>query len=238
MRRRVSSTRSARALRAWPSVIACSACPKRGAQAELAVLSYYAPIPPSLDFPEAAALPAAVETATRALDQIGVASGSTLLVNGASGIVGSAAVQLAGARGARVIGTASPANHDYLCSLGAEPVPTARARVGGFARSRPAASTSRSTSPGVGSCQSSSSSPAVPARRHARRLRRRPGVRGEVQQRRRRPRGSGARRDRRADRVRVLLAPGRADLPLAKVAQAHRVGERGHARGKLVLLAG
>ena len=49
------------------------------AQAELAVLSYYAPIPPSLGFPGAAALPAAVETATRALDQLGVGSGSTLL---------------------------------------------------------------------------------------------------------------------------------------------------------------
>ena len=45
------------------------------AQAELAVLSYYAPIPPSLDFPGAAALPAAIETATRALDQLGVGSG-------------------------------------------------------------------------------------------------------------------------------------------------------------------
>src|SRR5260370_1813627 len=35
------------------------------AQAELAVLAYYAPIPPSLDFPAAAALPAAIATATR-----------------------------------------------------------------------------------------------------------------------------------------------------------------------------
>src|ERR1700690_654265 len=70
------------------------------AQAELAVLAYYAPIPPSLDFPAAAALPAAVETAARALDQLGVGDGSTLLINGASGSVGAAAVQLAGARGA------------------------------------------------------------------------------------------------------------------------------------------
>ena len=92
------------------------------AQAELAVLSYFAPVPPSLDFPGAAALPAAIETATRALDQLGAGSGSTLLINGASGSVGSAAVQLAVARGARVIGTASPANHEYLRSLGAEPV--------------------------------------------------------------------------------------------------------------------
>jgi NADPH:quinone reductase-like Zn-dependent oxidoreductase len=87
-------------------------------QAELAVLSYYAPIPPSLDFPGAAALPAALETATRALDQLGVASRTTLLINGASGSVGSAAVQLAVVRGARVIGTASPANAEYLRSLG------------------------------------------------------------------------------------------------------------------------
>ena len=86
------------------------------------MLSYYAPIPPSLDFPGAAALPAAIETATRALDQLGAGSGSTLLINGASGSVGSAAVQLAVVRGARVIGTASPASHSYLRSLGAEPV--------------------------------------------------------------------------------------------------------------------
>src|SRR6201984_2743376 len=44
------------------------------AQAELAVLSYYAPVPPSLDFPGAAALPAAAETATRALDLLGTGS--------------------------------------------------------------------------------------------------------------------------------------------------------------------
>ena len=59
------------------------------AQAELAVLSFYAPIPPLPDFPAAAALPAAIETATRALGQlgigIGIGSGGTLLISGASG---------------------------------------------------------------------------------------------------------------------------------------------------------
>ena len=90
--------------------------------AELALLADYAPIPPSLGFAEAAGLPVAIETATRTLDVLGVGAGSTLLVNGAAGGVGSAAVQLAVARGARVIGTASPANHDYLRSLGAGPV--------------------------------------------------------------------------------------------------------------------
>jgi NADPH:quinone reductase-like Zn-dependent oxidoreductase len=96
--------------------------PDGAAQAELAVLSDYAPMSPSLDFAAAAALPAAVETAVRALDQLGVESGSTVLINGASGSVGTAAVQLAMARGARVIGTGSPATHDFLRSLGAEPV--------------------------------------------------------------------------------------------------------------------
>ena len=43
------------------------------------------------------------------------------MINGAAGGVGSAAVQIARERGARVIGTASAANHDYLRSLGAEP---------------------------------------------------------------------------------------------------------------------
>jgi NADPH:quinone reductase-like Zn-dependent oxidoreductase len=91
------------------------------AAAELALLADYAPIPPSLDFPHAAALPVAIETATRTLELLDVNQDTTLLVNGAAGAVGSSAVQLARARGARVIGTASPGNHDYLRSLGAEP---------------------------------------------------------------------------------------------------------------------
>jgi NADPH:quinone reductase-like Zn-dependent oxidoreductase len=90
--------------------------------AELALLTFRAPIPPSLGFVDAAGLPVALETATRALDQLGVAPGRTLLVNGATGGIGSTAVQLAVARGARVIGAASAANQNYLALLGAEPV--------------------------------------------------------------------------------------------------------------------
>jgi NADPH:quinone reductase-like Zn-dependent oxidoreductase len=90
--------------------------------AELALLTFRAIIPPSLGFVDAAALPTALETATRALGQLGVASGSTLFINGASGGIGSTAVQLAVARGARVIGAASAANQNYLSLLGAEPV--------------------------------------------------------------------------------------------------------------------
>ena len=89
--------------------------------AELALLTHRAPIPTSLGFVDAAGLPVALETATRALDQLKVAAGSTLLVNGAAGGIGSTVVQLAVARGARVIGTASTPNHNYLRLLGAEP---------------------------------------------------------------------------------------------------------------------
>ena len=59
------------------------------------------------------------ETAVRTLDLIGVTEGTTVVINGASGAVGSAAVQIAVARGAHVIGTASESDHDYLRSLGA-----------------------------------------------------------------------------------------------------------------------
>ena len=92
-----------------------------GGAGELALSADYAPIPPSLDFAGAAGLPVAVETAVRTLDLLGVGSGSAVVINGAAGAVGSSAVQIAVARGARVIGTASPGNHDYLRSLGAEP---------------------------------------------------------------------------------------------------------------------
>jgi NADPH:quinone reductase-like Zn-dependent oxidoreductase len=91
-----------------------------GGAAEFAVLEHYARIPASLDFAGAAALPVAVETATRTLDLLGVGEGQTVIVNGAAGAVGIATVQLARERGARVIGTASTGNHDYLRSYGAE----------------------------------------------------------------------------------------------------------------------
>jgi NADPH:quinone reductase-like Zn-dependent oxidoreductase len=61
----------------------------------------------------------AVETAARALDLSGELAGRRLVISGAAGGVGTAAVQLALARGAVVIGTASAANQDYVRSLGA-----------------------------------------------------------------------------------------------------------------------
>jgi NADPH:quinone reductase-like Zn-dependent oxidoreductase len=209
------------------------------AQAELAVLSYYAAIPPSLDFPGAAALPAAIETAARALDQLGVTSGSTLLINGASGSVGSAAVQLAVARGVRVIGTASPANHDYLRSLSAEPVAYGEGLVERV----------RALAPdGVDAALDVAGSGVLPelidlaggpehvvtiadfagAQEH--------GVAFS--------RGDTGRAVYALADIGELIESGRFSLPvaqtfpLAEIAQAHRVSEDGHARGKLVLLVG
>ena len=78
--------------------------------------------PDSLDFPLAAGLVAASQTASGALLELNVAAGDVLLVHAAAGSVGTLAVQLARRAGATVIGTASPGNHDYLRELGAVPV--------------------------------------------------------------------------------------------------------------------
>lgn len=78
--------------------------------------------PAGLEFEQAACIPVAGGTAYSALHQIGATAEDTVLVHAAAGGVGSAAVQLARALGARVIGTASEAHHAYLRGLGAEPV--------------------------------------------------------------------------------------------------------------------
>lgn len=81
-----------------------------------------APKPASLTWQQAAGLPLAGLTAHQSLARIGVTRGDTVLVHAAAGGVGAFAVQIAVARGARVIGTASERNHEFLRSLGAEPV--------------------------------------------------------------------------------------------------------------------
>ncbi|MFJ1760108.1 NADP-dependent oxidoreductase [Amycolatopsis sp. NPDC088138] len=89
--------------------------------AEHAVLTSWTPKPPGVSFEEAAGYATPFETALRVLDDAGVREGHTVLVNGAGGGVGSAAVQFAVDRGATVIGVAGPSNQDYLVSLGAVP---------------------------------------------------------------------------------------------------------------------
>jgi NADPH:quinone reductase-like Zn-dependent oxidoreductase len=79
--------------------------------------------PANASFEEAAAIPLAGLTAFQALvHRLDVGADDVVLVHAASGGVGSFAVQIARSLGARVIGTASERNHDYLRELGAEPV--------------------------------------------------------------------------------------------------------------------
>ncbi len=205
--------------------------------AEFALATYFAPIPRSLGFVEAAGLPVVVETATRSLDALGVRAGSTLLVSGAAGGIGSAAVQLALARGARVIGTASPPNQEYLHSLGADPTVYGEGLV---ARVRALAPD------GIDLALDVAGSGVLPelieltggaehvvtiadyagAKQH--------GVRFST--------GSDGRAVHAIGQIGTLIESGQFSLPiaqtfpLAQIAEAHRVSEGGHVRGKLVLL--
>ncbi len=205
--------------------------------AELALLTYRAPIPSSLGFVDAAGLPVALETATRSLDELRVGSGITLLINGAAGGIGSTAVQLAVARGARVIGTARTANHDYLQLLGAEPVTYGEGM----------AERVRALAPdGVDTALDVAGSGVLPelidlaggpqnvvtladidgARRHEVRFSN--GFHGHA---------FHALRE-----IGALIEAGRFWLPvdrtypLHKISEAHRVSEHGHVRGRLVLV--
>jgi len=76
--------------------------------------------PASIDFDDAASLIFGGLTARGYLNQIALAPGTTVLVNGASGAVGTAMVQLAVAAGALVTGVTSAANQAFVASLGAE----------------------------------------------------------------------------------------------------------------------
>ncbi|MFF1355102.1 NADP-dependent oxidoreductase [Streptomyces sp. NPDC058297] len=207
------------------------------AQAELTVLSHYAPIPPSLDFPAAAALPAAIETAMRAIDQLGVANGRTLLINGASGSVGSAAAQLAVARGARVIGTAGPANHDYLRSLGAEPVAYGEGLVDRVRALAPDGADLALDIAGSGVLPELIGLAGGPE--HVVTI---ADFAGAQEYGVRFSRGDSGRALHVLGEIGELIESGRFSLPavqtfpLAQIAEAHRVGEDGHVRGKLVLV--
>jgi NADPH:quinone reductase-like Zn-dependent oxidoreductase len=80
------------------------------------------PKPAGLGWEQAAGLMLTGGTAVHALTVVRPTAGETLLLHGAAGGVGLMVVQLAVARGVRVVGTAAPANHDLLRDLGAVPV--------------------------------------------------------------------------------------------------------------------
>jgi NADPH:quinone reductase-like Zn-dependent oxidoreductase len=90
--------------------------------AEYAVLGSWAAKPASVDWAVAAAAGVAGETSERGLRLLDVKAGDTLFVDGGAGGVGAVAVQMALARGARVIASSSEANQDYLREIRAMPV--------------------------------------------------------------------------------------------------------------------
>ena len=87
--------------------------------AEYAVLNFWTRLPSGLGFMQAAALPMAVETAYRSLDNLGLTAGHSILIHGAGTMVGFAAVQMALMRGARVIATSGATFADQLRTFGA-----------------------------------------------------------------------------------------------------------------------
>jgi NADPH:quinone reductase-like Zn-dependent oxidoreductase len=208
--------------------------------AELALSAEYAPIPPSLDFAGAAGLPVAVETAVRTLDLVGGGAESTVVINGAAGAVGSSAVQIAVARGARVIGTASPGNHGYLRSLGAEPTTYGEGLAERLRELAP---------DGIDAAVDATGGGALPALvelaggpEHVVTIAdyagaQATGVRFSAGADPGAVRAVHALRD-----IGELIEAGRFTLtvaqtfPLDQIAEAHRLSETGHVRGKLVLL--
>ncbi len=105
------------------SVYAYLSLTKGGGYAEYAAASEAeaAAKPKSISFVEAAGVPVVALTAWQALiDTAKLSAGQTVLIHGGSGGVGTFAIQIAKARGAKVIATASTANQDFLQQLGAD----------------------------------------------------------------------------------------------------------------------
>jgi NADPH:quinone reductase-like Zn-dependent oxidoreductase len=202
--------------------------------------------PANLDWPAAAGLLLAGTTAVHTLSATGTRDGDVVLVHGGSGGVGRMIVQLAVLRGARVIATASPKQHDDLRDLGAIPVEYGD---GLLERVHDAA---RETGPvtvaidAVGTDEALDTSVAVVADRD--RIATIAGFRraGDLGIR---ALGGGPGADpgdavREAARAQLveLAADGSLDVrvartyPLADVAQAHLDGQAGRSAGKLVLV--
>ena len=201
------------------------------AQAEFVVLDAAAVARCDLDPVEAATLPLNVLTAAQALDLLDLTEGQTLLVTGAAGAVGGFAVELAAARGLRVLALAGDGDAALVRKLGASVF---------LPRSAPLAESARQAVPGGvdgvldaallgvraldalrgGGAFASVISGAMP-----------PALRGTrvanvwV-------RADGPRLARLIPKVTPRVA---GTLPLAEVAEAHRRLEKGGLRGRLVL---
>lgn len=191
--------------------------------------------PMMMSWAVAGAFSASGQTAHTAVQALQIRRGDTVLVHGAAGGVGTIAVQLARLRGARVIGTASRENHDYLRSLGVEPVlygPGLAERVRELAPHGVHAALDGS---GRGALDASIALGIEPARigtlvdfEDVQRL----GVQA-IRSQRSRERLQELVELHDAGRLRVHV---RDIYPLAYAATAHRDVENGHGRGKVVLM--
>jgi NADPH:quinone reductase-like Zn-dependent oxidoreductase len=207
------------------------------AAAEYAVMSIFARKPASASWEDVAALPVAVETSVRVFKLLGLSAGQTIVIDSASGGVGAAAVQLALARGARVIGTASARNHEFLRSLGAEPTtygPGLADRVRALAPDGVDRGFDTAGQGGVRELIELTGDPAKVATIADFAA----GALGVIV-----TGGAGSERAAEAlPEVAELIASGRFHLPVqqtfrfADAAEAHRVSEGGHVRGKLILV--
>ncbi|MFJ4683829.1 NADP-dependent oxidoreductase [Streptomyces sp. NPDC088789] len=210
-----------------------------GANAEYAVLADWAPKPDALSWEQAGGAAGNVETATRVLDRLEVGTGTTLLIEGAAGGVGTIAVQLAVARGATVIGTAGPHNHAFLAGLGATPTtygPGLGERVTALAPDGVDAVLDCAGSGSLPELVSLAGSPdrvvsiADPeAPRHGVHLSRSAGPGRDL------PAVHGLAEAAALAEQGRLTVPVAAAFPVERAAEAHELSETGHARGKIVL---
>jgi NADPH:quinone reductase-like Zn-dependent oxidoreductase len=160
------------------------------------------------------------------------------VVNGAAGGVGTAAVQLARARGVRVIGTASERNHDAVRSLGAEPTTYGEGMVERVRALAPEGidfafdTAGQGGIPGLIELTGDPARVATIADFGAAAL----GVKVTG--------GGDARAPEALDEAAALFEAGGLQMPIAQrftfdqAADAHRVSQEGHVRGKLVLIPG
>ncbi|MHC4777172.1 MAG: NAD(P)-dependent alcohol dehydrogenase [Planctomycetota bacterium] len=106
-------------------VFASTFSAKFGAYAEYKCLpetGIIAPMPDNMSFEEAAALPGGAQTALKHMRKASIERGQEVLIHGASGSVGSYAVQIAKHFGASVTGVCSTSNVEWVAELGADQV--------------------------------------------------------------------------------------------------------------------
>jgi NADPH:quinone reductase-like Zn-dependent oxidoreductase len=205
-----------------------------GGYSEYAIASSWTPKPPNVGWADAAGLPASAEAAVGILKQLGVLAGETLLILGAAGSVGMIATQLAVAQGVKVIGVASPRDHDLVLDLGAAPISYGPGMADRVREVTPSVDTVLDAA-GQGGLAESVGLAGGPSRvmtladEHATEL----GVSLSVPTPDRAPEA--------LDQTMPLLASGtlqlrrQRKLPMADAAEAHRLLEQGEGHEKLVL---